>query len=88
MQKSPLCKIELRGDNCGCNFNKFNTCIKAYTSSICIGESSNQGAQLKDAKASKRTSCKQEVNQYRALNQEDLDIQTLISKGFHATILG
>lgn len=54
MHKSPLCKLGLGRDNCWGNFNKFNTFVKAYISSTCVGESSKQGAQLNDTRAFRR----------------------------------
>lgn len=51
MQNSQLCKLSLGGDKCEHNFNKFNTSVIPSTSSICVGESSKQRAQLKDTRA-------------------------------------
>lgn len=51
VQKSISWKLDLRGDKCRGSFNKFNTFVKAFTSSACVGEYSKQGAQLKDIRA-------------------------------------
>lgn len=78
IQKSLLCKLGLRGDKCGGNFNKFNAFVNGSTSNYCVGKSSKQGDELKEHNGySKR----------ETLIQKELDINTLIRKGLCAPIV-
>lgn len=69
MQKSPLCKLSVEREKCGCNFNKFNVFVKASNPSICVSESTKpKRTQVRKAKAFLRQQKRSIKPEYKNLN--------------------